>query len=107
MYFVAIEVIRCENDRTDPAAPCCDWHISDADSISARDTFDPTLDAGYTTAGISYEAKLLIRLLRFWEESIYELLGGWPTIRSYGDRIQDLERWNLCLDKGRQSLVRR
>jgi hypothetical protein len=34
--------------------------------MSARDEYDPTLDAGYTTAGISHKAKLLISLLRLW-----------------------------------------
>ena len=48
------------------AAACSDWHFSEADSMSARDEYDPTTDAGYTTAGISHKAKLLISLLRLW-----------------------------------------
>jgi hypothetical protein len=49
------------------AAACNAWHFSDADSMSARTTTESTLDAGYTTAGISHQAKLLISLLHLWE----------------------------------------
>jgi hypothetical protein len=34
--------------------------------LAPRDIHDPTLDAGYTTAGISHKVKLLISLLRLW-----------------------------------------
>jgi hypothetical protein len=40
--------------------------VGDADSMSARDARDPTLDAGYTTAGIAQTAELLVSLLHFW-----------------------------------------
>ena len=35
-----------------PAA-CIDWRNGDADSMSARTTSESTIDAGYTTAGLS------------------------------------------------------
>jgi hypothetical protein len=40
-------------------------------------------DAGYTTAGISHKAKLLISLLRLWGESIYEGLGVSLTVQRF------------------------
>jgi hypothetical protein len=46
-----------------PAA-CNDWCIGDADSMSAQDIFDPTSDAGYTTAGASPKAEPSISFLR-------------------------------------------
>jgi hypothetical protein len=33
-------------------AACNDWHFSDADSMSARDVFSPTLDAGPLTTKV-------------------------------------------------------
>jgi hypothetical protein len=59
-------LIDADNPSGSLPAACNDWHFSDADSMSARDEYDPTLDAGYTTAGISHKAKLLISLLRLW-----------------------------------------
>jgi hypothetical protein len=44
--------------------------------MSARDTFDPTPDAGYTTAGSSPPAALIGQALAVVGESIYALLGG-------------------------------
>jgi hypothetical protein len=58
-------LIDADNSSGSLAAACNDWHIGDADSMSARDIIDPTSDAGYTTAGISQTAKLLISLLLF------------------------------------------
>jgi hypothetical protein len=58
-----LTLIDADNPSGSFAAACNDWHIGDADSMSARDARDPTLDAGYTTVGISQTAKLLIRLL--------------------------------------------
>lgn len=57
--------MNSNNDAADPAifrllslchvsAACSDWHIGDADSMPARDEYDPTLDAGYKTVGISH-----------------------------------------------------
>jgi hypothetical protein len=34
--------------------------------MSARDTNDPTSDAGYTTAGVSHPANLLVSFLPLW-----------------------------------------
>jgi hypothetical protein len=48
------------------AAVRSDWRIGDADSMSARDKYDPTLDAGYTTAGASPKVKLSINFLHLW-----------------------------------------
>ena len=55
-------------DNTSGSLPAVrsDWRIGDADSMSARDKYDPTLDAGYTTAGASSKAKLSINFLRLW-----------------------------------------
>ena len=70
-----------------PAA-CNDWRIGDADSLSARTTAESTLDAGYTTAGISPRAKLLITV---WGEFIYDGLGRTraPSTDYWGNR----EEW--------------
>ncbi len=51
-----------------------DWRFGDADSMSARDVFDPTTDAGYTTAGVCPTANLSISLLP---------LRGSPYMTSY------------------------
>jgi hypothetical protein len=56
--------IDADNSSGSSPAARSDWRIGDADSMSARDAYDPTTDAGYTTAGDSQTAKLSIRLLR-------------------------------------------
>lgn len=61
---VHLTLIDADNFSGSFAAACSDWLFSDADSMSARDEYDPTLDAGYTTAGICHKAKLLIGPLR-------------------------------------------
>ena len=43
-----------------------DWRFDDADSMSARDEYDPTTDTGYTTACASPTAKLSVSFLRLW-----------------------------------------
>jgi hypothetical protein len=43
-----------------------DWRFGDADSMLARDQYDPTTDAGYTTAGASPTAKLSVSFLPLW-----------------------------------------
>ena len=52
-----------DNSSGSLAAACNDWRDSDADSMSARTINESTLDAGYTTAGASQTAKILINLL--------------------------------------------
>src|SRR5688572_21485565 len=42
-----------DNSSGSTAAACIDWRVGDADSMSARATPEPTVDAGYTTAGVS------------------------------------------------------
>ena len=54
-----------DNSSGSFAAVRSDWRVGDADSMSARDAYDPTTDAGYTTAGDSPTAKLSISFLRF------------------------------------------
>ena len=39
-----------DNSSGSPAAACIVWRSGDADSMSARDIYDPTTDAGYTYA---------------------------------------------------------
>jgi len=56
--------IDADNTSGSPAAACIDWRMCDADSMSARDTNDPTPDAGYTTAGDSQQATLSVSFLR-------------------------------------------
>jgi hypothetical protein len=68
-------LLNADNPSGSFAAACNAWHIGDSDSMSARDEYDPTLDAGYTTAGISHKAKLLIKLLRLWESPYTEYEG--------------------------------
>jgi hypothetical protein len=59
-------VIDVDNSCGSLAAVRSDWCFGDADSMSARDIHDPTLDAGYTTACASPKAKISISLLRLW-----------------------------------------
>ncbi|MFC0350484.1 hypothetical protein ACFFJH_11745 [Undibacterium danionis] len=44
---------------------CSEWRNDHADSMSARNKIDSTLDAGYTTAGLFLAPKLLINFLYF------------------------------------------
>ena len=55
-----------------PAAST-DWRVGDLDSMSARATVDPNLDAGDTTFGAFPTAKLLVSFLRLWESPIQGL----------------------------------
>lgn len=64
-----------DNSSGSPAAACIVWRSGDADSMSARDIYDPTTDAGYTTAGALPSGPQSIRLLLLLGESIYEGLG--------------------------------
>ena len=65
-----------DNSSGSLPAACIVWRRGDADSMSARDTYDPTIDAGYTTAGALPSGPQSIRLLLLLGESIYELLGA-------------------------------
>ena len=64
-----------DNSSGSLPAACIVWRRGDADSMSARDTYDPTIDAGYTTAGALPSGPQSIRLLLLLGESIYEGLG--------------------------------
>jgi hypothetical protein len=57
------------------AAACNDWRRSDADSMSARDAFDPTTDAGYLSSRYFPQSQTIDQPLAFVGESIYEGLG--------------------------------
>ena len=60
-----------DNSSGSLPAACIVWRRGDADSMSARDTYDPTIDAGYTTAGALPSGPQSIRLLLLLGESIY------------------------------------
>ena len=60
-----------DNSSGSLPAACMVWRRGDADSMSARDTYDPTIDAGYTTAGALPSGPQSIRLLLLVGESIY------------------------------------
>ena len=55
-----------DNSSGSPAAACIVWRSGDADSMSARDIYDPTTDAGYTTAGALPSGPQSVRLLLLW-----------------------------------------
>jgi hypothetical protein len=69
--------IDADNSSGSVPAARSDWRFGDADSMSARDAYDPTSDAGYTTAGVSPTAKLLISFLP---------LRGSPYMTCYASR---------------------
>ncbi len=67
--------IDADNSSGSLPAACSDWRIGDADSMSARDAYDPTTYAGYTTAGASQTSQHIGQFLALRGESIYDWLG--------------------------------
>ena len=55
-----------DNSSGSLPAACIVWRRGDADSMSARDIYDPTTDAGYTTAGALPSGPQSVRLLLLW-----------------------------------------
>ena len=65
-----VKSVDADNSCGSFATVCTDWRFGDADSISARDIHDPTLDAGY--------------LSRRRFQNINHLLGLWGSPYTQG-----------------------
>ena len=64
-----------DNPSRSFAAACSDWHIGDADCMSARTTTESTLGARYLSSRYFPQSQTIDQPLAFVGESIYEGLG--------------------------------
>lgn len=68
-----------------------DWRSGDADSVSARDTYDPTSVAECTTAGATQTAKLSVSFLPLWWSTYEGLSRAHAVTWASADRTSRLK----------------
>jgi hypothetical protein len=78
----------CGLTSASSAAACNDWRRSDADSMSARDAFDPTTDAGYLSSRYFPQSQTIDQPLAFVGKSIYGIRRDFP-LPGDGIKCQD------------------
>ena len=64
-----------DNPSRSFAATCSDWHLSDADCMSARTTTESTLDTRYLSSRYFPQSQTIDQLLAFVGKFMYEGLG--------------------------------